>query len=173
MTIFTKDTRYGIEQSVYLIQDILESELTWSGNVNIYGLLFKNKDNDGNTILEAWVNKGVNKREYRQVFNDDKLTATIGFIETDRDIINYRVTIDVIFTINLEKAYNQKVRDNERAYIEAHRAIEKAHQVTDFKRGIDDVFAGYRTDNIQFLDMQPFDVFSFTIEVPYNNTTCQ
>jgi hypothetical protein len=175
LTVFAKDTTYGLEVPVLKMQNLFESDLPWIGTNNIYGIAFEAAKED-NIVLTAWVNEGINRREQPEIFNNDKVTSVIGFLPISRDVISKVAIVQIICTIDLEKAYNANVRDNERAYLEFQNIIEQRHKVSEggFKRGIDDVFAGFRTDNIKYLDMQPFDCFSFEVEMSYpNNPPCQ
>lgn len=175
MTVFAKDTTYGVEVPVLKMQNLLNTTLTWDGTINIYGIIFKNKK-DGDVIPEAWIGTGAKGRDYKQVFNSDKTTAQIGFVVLDRNVISKTATVQIICTIDLEKAYSANIRDNERAYLELQNAIEERNIVIEgsFKQGIDDVFTGFKTDNIKYLDMQPYDCFSFDVEMSYpNNAPCQ
>jgi hypothetical protein len=175
MTVFAKDTTYGLEAPVLKMQNLLESDLTWLGTINIYGIIFKNVRND-DIIPEAWIGTGIRGKEYKQVFNSDKTTAQIGFLPIDRNIIAKTATVQIICTIDLIKAYGANIRDNERAYLEFQNAIEKRVKVLEdsFKQGVPDVFSGFKTDDIKYLDMQPFDCFSFEVEMSYpNNPPCQ
>lgn len=173
MTVFAKNTLYGLEIAVKNTQDIIEQYLTWVGTNNIYNLLHRNKDEAGDTILEYWSGLGVKGREYEQAFVNDKVTSCIGFLELDRNFNTKYANVDIICTVNLERAYNQNIRDNERAYIELMTVVEKLWIVEDFKRGIEDVFSGFKTANIMYADMQPFDVFSFTVNMAFDaNLPC-
>jgi hypothetical protein len=169
MTVFAKATVYGLESPVKNLQTILDSDLTWLGSRNVYGLLFKNTKKD-NIIPEAW----ISGNEYKQIFNTDKYATEIGFIEISRDVILGTAEIDIICTVNLNTIYGSNIRDNERAYLEFEVVIRKlVQEVTGFKRGIEDVFSGFNTDKIKYADMQPFDVFSFTCTVAYpKNPPC-
>jgi len=170
--IFAKQIRYGLEQQVYAMQEALEAKLSWNGTINIYGLLFKNAIND-NYILEAWTGADRLGREYTQVFNQDKTTAQIGFIEVSRNPALKNAIVDIICTIDLEKAYNNNIRDNERAYLEFNHIISNINKVTGFERGINNVFSGFRIDNIKYLDIQPYDAFRYRVEMVYNNSICK
>lgn len=174
MTVFAKNTTYGLESPVLKMQNLFESSLSWLGTINIYGIIFKNVNGD-DIIPEAWTGTGVKGREYKQIFNDDKTTAQIGFLPLERNVISKTATVQIICTIDLEKAYDANIRDNERAYLELQNIIEKRNKVLEdgFKQGIEDVFAGFKTDDIKYLDMQPFDCFSFEVEMSYpNNPLC-
>lgn len=168
MTVFAKDTTYGLETSVLRVQNLLNDNLPWLGTNNIYGIVFKNAKKD-DVIPEAWI--GNSGREYKEVFCNDKATSQIGFIVLDRDIISKSATVKIIVTINLEKAYNSSIRDNERAYLDFEKALKNSISFKDsvFNQGINDVFTGFRTNNIKYLDMQPFDCFSFELIMFYSS----
>jgi hypothetical protein len=122
--------------------------------------------------LEAWSSGD----EYKPVFNNDKVTSEIAFLPLDRNVISHVATVQIIVTVNLETAYGSNVRDSERAYLEIQNIIQERHRIEEgsFKQGVPSVFGGTRIDNIDYLDMQPFDVFSFDIIVSYpNDVGCQ
>lgn len=171
MTVFAKSPAYGLEVSISKLQNVIETNLGWLGTNNIYGLIFKNAKKD-DIVPEAW----ISNNEYKQVFINDKSTSQVGFLPIDRNVLAKTATVQVIVTIDLQKAYGASIRDNERVYLDFQNIIERRNLVIEdsFKQGIQDVFSGFRTDNIKYLDMQPFDCFSFDIQMSYpNNPPCQ
>lgn len=170
MTVFAKNPAYGLEFPISQIQSELNNKLTWLGNNNIYGIIFNNAYN-GDVIPESW----VSNKEYKQVFINDKSTSQIGFYPIDRNVVARYATVQIIVTVNLQEAYGALIRDNERAYLEVQRIIDKYTNISEggFKRGVQDVFSDFRTDNIKYLDMQPFECFSFEVEIAYNDNLCQ
>lgn len=172
--IFDKTDKYGLEVPVGNMQTVIDSELIWLGTNNIYGIIFKNKQKDG-VVPEAWIGTGIKGREYTQVFNDDKTTSQIGFLPLERDLTTRLALVQIIVTIDIEKAYDSNIRDNERAYLEVQNIVRVHHNIKEdsFKQGIEDVFKGFKIDNIKYLDQQPFDCFSFDVYMAYpNNLPC-
>lgn len=164
MSTFIKTPAYGLEVPVGKMQTMFDNNLSWLGTNNIYGIIFRNQSPEG-LIPEAW----ITDTEYKNIFNNDNTTSQIGFLPLDRNITTHNATVKIIVTVNLEVAYGATTRDNERAYLEVEYIIEKRHRIIEgsFKQGIAEVFAGFRTDNIEYLDMQPWDCFSFEVEMSY------
>jgi len=178
--IFAKTTPYGLESSVKNLQEHLDAYLPnyWAGTLHIYGLVFKNTNTDNEIIPEAYVGTGISKTEYRQVFNDDKVAGTIGFILQDRELEPLKkASLDVVFTLRLDKIYPlSTTREHEVALIHAERALNEygIELIKDVKEGIRDVFSGFNTDRIIYNDMHPYSVFSFNIDLSYiDNYNCE
>lgn len=179
MTVFAKDTVYGLEDKIKELQSFLNTRLPsyWSGTLNIYGL-FKQKLRDGNIVPEVYKGAGIKNKEYTEAFIDDKVAGTIGFIVQDRDIEFVRfVNIDCVFTLQIDRIYPTSItRDIEKAYLEAEKTLLKfgaINSILDFKEGIADVFSGFYTDSIKHNDMHPWCVFSLNFDLPYSDNTCQ
>lgn len=179
MTVFAKDTTYGLESKVKELQTFLNSRLAnyWSGTLEVYGLL-KPKIRDGKIIPEVYKGTGIGEKEYTEVFINDKVAGSIGFIIQDRELESYRIAnIDVVFTLMINKIYpTSTTRDIEKVYLEAESTIEKfgaIDKVLDMKEGISQVFSAFDFETIKHNDMHPWCVFSLNIDLPYSNDLCQ
>ena len=179
MTVFAKDTTYGLESIIKDCQTFLNTKLSslWSGTIEVYGLLEKKLKNDI-IVPEAWKGTAIGNKEYSEVFINDKVAATIGFVTTSRSLIPYKsATVDIIFTILLNKIYpNSTTRDKEKALLEAEKALEKfggINEIIEVKEGVNDVFSGFDTDRIKYRDFHPWYVFSFSAELLYNDDSCR
>lgn len=176
MTVFAKDTVYGLESSVKDFQEYIDDNLTWSGTNEVYGLLYPTMRGD-NRVLEAYIGTGTKKTEYRQVLVNDKVTSTIGFLEVaDRALIDNWVTeIDVIVSVRLDRAFGSNDRNDELAMLQFSKIIKDFYgvgQIKYIKRGIDSVFSGFYTDDIKHRDMHPWLVFSMGIDLQYDYDVC-
>lgn len=178
MTVFAKDITYGLETTIKHLQEHIDSKLTWSGNNNIYGLIHRNSSEDG-IIPEAYIGSGSNNKEYKQVFVNDKLTSSLGFLESgDRDLVNGRnVDIDVIVTMRLDLAFPDDLRNNELAMLQFERILKSFYAINTVessKQGIENVFSEFYYDNIIYRDMHPWLVFSMRVNLFYNDniTNC-
>ena len=182
MTVIAKTVTYGIESKIKLIQQDLNNELlianegNWNGTVNIYGKI-QPVLRKGEIEPEVWL---ASEEYSKGIFINDKIAGSVGFHITDEDNTDFNqvATIDIIFSVILTKIYtnDDTVRQDERALIEAKRAIENCayiNEVTNIKRGVKDVFADFTTEKIKYRDMQPWFVFSFTCDVTYSNDFCQ
>lgn len=170
--IFAKANPYGIDKKLKAIQTSLNSSLVdhWAGTIEIYGKIDATKRDD-KIIPEVYVS-GL---EYKELFVNDSVTATIGFIVKDRTVIKNLITskVDVVFTVNLKKAYGNNLREDEKAMIHAKKCLEKSMlcgAITKINTGIDDVFKGFDRERVKHRDMQPWLVFSLETEITYDET---
>lgn len=168
--IFAKSTPYGLDKQLKLIQTSLNANLPWAGDLEIYG-----------KIDEAISDKAVipvvyvSGNEYKEIFLNDKITATIGFIVKNREFENFRpfAKVDVVFTVNLKKAYSTTNREDELCLIDAKECFKKSmlfKSIGTIKTGIDSVFNGFDKERIKHRDLNPWFVFSFETEITYNET---
>ena len=179
MTVFAKNTTYGLETSVKELQDYLDEELAnyWSGELEVYGLVRK-LEKDGNIYPETYLGLGAGQKEYGEIFINDKVAGTIGFLVQDRELFPFRqANIDVIFTLRIDRIYpNSTTRDIEKVLLEAEKVIENyvaIDNILDIKTGISEVFSDFDTSFIKHRDMHPWFVFSLNIEIPYSDNACQ
>lgn len=178
MTVFVKNITYGLETRIKEFQNYLNTKLAsyWSGEIEIYGLVYKN-ERDGIIVPEAYKGTGIRNKEYESIFIDDRVACTIGFLITDRALLPYRTaTLDIIFSLQIDKIYSTTTRDSERALLQAEKIIESfggVGNVLDLKEGIEDVFSEFDTSKIKNRDMHPWYVFSFSVELNYTDDSCQ
>lgn len=170
MKVIAPVDNIGLDAKIYQIQKRLGEYLQdiWRGDITIYGRLFENTKDD-KKILEAF----ISGNDYKQPFIDDKLSCTIGFKEISRLIAPTLLTarLDVIVTGNINKLIGQATRNDEKVFLQIYTGLKKTMAIDGIngtKRGIDNVFSGYNTENIKYRDMQPWFCFSFEIEVQYN-----
>lgn len=185
MAVFAKATTYGLESKVKELQEYLDAKLfggnIWSGDSEIYGVmnpLRKDLETGTITVPEAYKGTGANNKEYSEVFINDKVAVTIGFLVLDRSLLPYRsANIDIVFTILLPKIYpTSTTRDREKALLEAEKALENyggIQSVLDVKEGVEDVFSDFDTERIKYRDMHPWYVFSLNIDLTYSDDSCQ
>jgi len=177
--IHAKQDRYGLDAKIYQMQLALQEDLSWqdcAGDeaIAIYGKIQKTLNSNRQPIPEVW----TCHNEYRQPFIEDTKAAEIGFLVTGaRDLSGSkrRVNLDIICTVNLDKIYGNRVREDEKALSEFIKAIERegAHDsINQVKEGISEVFTGFYTDDIVHRDMQPWYVFSVSIGVEYFDDFC-
>lgn len=172
--IYAKDVTYGLDRIIKIIQTELSNGLEWLGTFDVYGKI-QPTERDGKLIPECYVS-GV---DYKDVFNDDRKSAIIGFDLISRTIDKNKVnaTLDVIFTVDLTKIYGNVLRDDERSVKEAKEVLYRSkmvNSVNGIKTGIKDVFSRYDQSKIKHRDMQPFFVFSININCNYydNDGNC-
>lgn len=192
MTVFAKNTTYGLEDKVKELQEYLNTKIPdyWAIDIDgnkhqeelaVYGIvrkLIKQDDDQADiTIPEAYKGTGANQTEYKQFFVDDKVAATVGFLVLDRSLEPYRLAnIDVIFTLRIDKVYpTSTTRDIEKTLLEAEKILEDfggVDSVNDIKEGIEEVFSDFYTGGIKHRDMHPWYVFSLNIDLYYTDNIC-
>lgn len=169
--IFAKEHPVGIEKQIYKFQEALEL-IGWP-NTAIHGKLFVN-NRDNIKIAEAYDYSG----EYKEVFIDDKYSATFGFIVSEnRDGLTFINTkIKLICSLNLDEIYKREERMDEESIMIVLRAItprilsdREGEIITSFE----DVFEGMDTERIKFRDMHPWVNFAITFGVTYTNDVCE
>jgi hypothetical protein len=173
MSVVAKDTVLGLETSVKQFQEYINSKLTWAGTNNVYGLLYP-INSDSGTVLEAYIGNGLQKKEYAQVFINDTITSSIGFLEVgNRNLSSgHNATVDIICTMRLDKAYSSNDRQDERALLEFERIIVGYYavkEIVELKLGIELVFSGFYIENIKHNDMHPWLVFSMRVVLTYKD----
>lgn len=177
--IYAKDTTYELETKIKFIQEALNDELPWFDTVSdsdvvIYNKIYRNPDSEGNIIPEAYTTAG----EYKQIFVDDRVAASIGFLPTgNRSVVDgyNTVTVDIICTVNLSKIYPGTTREDERALHDVLSTLREDNMITEInevKEGVPNVFSGFFTDNIKFNNMQPWYCFSINADMEYNDSNC-
>ena len=170
---------YGIDAAVKRIQSELYSELIsrWSltGNpstkINGYGRVYKNPKNF-NKVPEAY----VGKREYEDVFYDDRANANFFFLVSDdsasTDEMVFTNSTKVVFCLNLEKC----ISGNDRMDALAHKdAVEILRNISSsgryiiegYETGLENIFSGYSTSGIKYDDLQPYHCFAVNIKLNY------
>ena len=176
--IYTRTENYGIDSKIKRIQEHLNTNLGWN-DMHIYGRLYSNQINAdavgsttsvGELIPEWYLGDG----EYKQVFIDDNVSAVIGFIVRERVLVPLSAEVDIIFTINMDEIYDTKGREDEKAILQAIKALKGCgiQEVTELMVGIDDVFSGYDKAGLAFRDIHPLFNFSLKCVIPYTNNIC-
>jgi len=171
MTVFAKDTVYGVEGAIKEIQTALNTTLItgalWDGTVNIYGKIQEN-EKKGVLIPEVW----VSGNEYKDVFFNDKISGSVAFDITNEDTSGYttEVNLDVIFTLRLDKIYSDSSRLDEKAINQARKVLianGRVAGIDKINRGIKSVFSNFYGETIKYENMHPWLVFSFSIITNY------
>lgn len=177
MTVFAKDTVYGLETTIKDLQNHIDTNLTWSGTNNIYGLVYPIL-RDGNLNLESYKGTGINNKEYGEIFINDKVTSTIGFLTTsDRNTgEDLDVDIECICTVRLDLAYNTDLREDEQAMLHFRKVMNSFYAINNveyIKTGLNNVFSGYYVGNLLNRDMHPWLVFSMGFNIKYPDDICR
>lgn len=173
--VIAPDELYGIDQKIYLIQRYIDAEALklWSGKIKIYGRIVDVNKTDGKVpaVHDA-------KIDYLELFVDDKSSASIAFLISEREVVSnlMRANVDIIFSVNTKDVYGENKHNDEKAVMEGYRMISSCglvESISRIKYGIDDVLAGYNNDRIKYRDMAPWCMFSVSFEISYSQNYCK
>ena len=183
MSLVLKSNPVGIDKQIALFATVLYNDLKakWSLNdssLNVFGRAYRNQTTDG-YIPEVFMGK-----DYRDVFLDDKVSATVffGLKETVRiDNAGYNTAeVFAIFMINLDKIKQQGQREDEEAKLDVELIANKglySFLPTSTMTGLDTVFSEYsgwrKKDGMKFRDQHPYYNFRLNFNVTYKlNNKC-
>ena len=167
MTVYKKDNAVGVDSKINEIIDHLDSELNNSRGwgINIYHRIYKESSNEG--VLP---HAHLSAKDYKLVFNNDRVNGEIGFVLSDTREINSGISIvncDIIFSLNIEKILGlSNTREDERLINAARQAL-SVYYPSELKTGIKNVYSEFNTSKIIYADMQPFLNFSYNINLIY------
>lgn len=155
--IIALNQRYGLDVKLFKIQNYLDKKI----DAVIYGQLHENEKNNGRILEWSLLEK--------EVFVDDKEGQIIGFRVLNKSVDNYTgiASIDCISTLQTD--------NREFAEMKLYKTLANCgyvNSITNIKTGVNDVFSGLNNENINYRDIYPFHVFSYTIEVNYNYDLC-
>lgn len=177
---------YGIDKTIQEIQERLYDALSevWCNNIEGYGRVEKTPINAGDEIpdyyrtaklvIPEWYN--ATKKDYEEVYYDDKKSCIFCFLTSDNDEtldgVVYTAKVKCVFMVNLEKIFTDGVgRLTAKAHKEASETLRNLSygifDITGIERRIDIIFQEYKTNHIQTDDMHPLHVFAIKIDLNY------
>lgn len=173
----TISTTVGIDTVIQEIQTELYNGLSaeWNGNIDAYGRVYKNIQNDGK-IKPRWY---VGDKEYSDVYYNDNFSCVYCFIDDDNhkteDEFIFTSKVNIVFMVDLKQLKPSEV---DRADSEVQRDVLNLlrkeafnrYTVTGITKGIKNVFRGFDISKISFSDEQPFHCFSVNIDLYYEIT---
>lgn len=167
--IYTLTNPKGIDVAIQNLQTFLHDKLGWE-NIDVYGRVYRNVTEQKGLIPEAYIADG----EYRDVFLNDKKTATIFFIDDNKhetkEGIRFEGKIKIVIAVNLKKAFpNATHRADSDAEIKAIELtrLRSGFVMNELEKGIENVFSGFNTEGIKLSDIQPYHVFSINGVITY------
>lgn len=158
----------GIDSEIQKIQTYLFEKLNW-GDIDVYGRVYRNPSEQKGLKLEAY----IGNNEYKDVLTDDTKNANIFFIEDDvhntKEGILFKNKLKIVFMVNLKKASNNTAhRADMEIEIEAIKLVRKQNfSIEKLEKGVKSALGEFDTEGIKLNDMQPYHVFSVTVELPY------
>lgn len=176
--LYLKDKPKGIDKVINDLNVTLYNSLVDSDwfEYNAYHRAYKNETNEG-IIAEVY---DKDDKDYKEVFFNDNLSASSFFLIEDSipsiDGGNmFDTTISVIMQCDLSKVANIiEYRADEEIVSQVVRALKdtKYGSISNINRGISNVYNGFRTDNIEYTDMNPFFCFRIDLDVTYQYDCC-
>ena len=167
---------YGVDSVIQSLQNQLYNKLKtiWSGDIDGYGRVFKNIDNDSNSYIPQWWDS--DKLEYTDVMHNDNVSATFCFINSDSNKTDdgevYVTDIKCVFMVNLNSLYpNDIERSDERVKSDVLNILQNNFiglcSIKGTDKGVANVFNGFETSKILNTDIQPKHCFSVNINTNY------
>ena len=173
--IHKKPMTYGLDWILAIIQASIANKLTWNGINNIYGKiqpLIKQLNGIYVTVPSCY---DKNLDYISDVFATDSVTSTIAFLVKDHqyDGALSQNNIDVIISVDVQKAFGNQSRDDEKAREQMYWILRHTNWISDISRAKEhnkDVWSGFDTKQIKFADMNPYYTFSLNIQIDYYET---
>lgn len=163
------DDPKGVDNPIQDIQDFLFNRLAWT-DFDIYGRVFKIISDKGK-LPRAF----IPGKEYKDVFTDDRRTASIFFIVDDQQStkqgIMFTAKVKVVFMVNLKKLFPDLTkRGDTDAQMMAVELINEKRSFNfngEIQTDVDEVFKGFNTDGLKLTDLGNYHVFSLNGEINY------
>lgn len=165
MTIHAKENPVGLDRELLRLQNRINA-IGWD-NIDVYGKLYVNERN-GKNVAEAYVGSG----EYKDVFLNDKVNATFGFIVGDarQKLTMIKCNVKLICSCNLDGLYDSTERKDEEALIEVVNLLKPVILLPNegtITTGLKSVFTGLSTDSFKYRDLHPWFNFSISFDMTY------
>lgn len=171
----TIENPIGIDAKIQMIQTHFHDRIGWQ-NIEVFGRVFKIPSKTKGDTLEAF----IGKKEYKDVFLNDKVNATVFFIEDSEHKTNEGVlftnTVSVVFMINLKKLYPEiENRADLNSQEDALRLIRKSRiiKAPKIEKDITQILSKINIENLKLSNMQPYHVFAIEGDISYYlNSKC-
>jgi hypothetical protein len=170
---YTRTSTIGIDTVVQSIQNDIYNNLVseWGDSIDGYGRVYKNINSDGEVIPELYIGKG----DYKPIYHNDNKAATFFFVEGDlhttEDEFLYITESKFVFMVNLEKAFSDTDRSDEKAHRDVLEFMrETAYErftITGIEKGVKRVLNEFETKGIKFQDIHPYHCFSVNVTLSY------
>jgi len=166
--IHSKPTNYGLDRYILQVQSAISKNLKWDGVNDIFGKIQPLMKGD-RVVPSVYKN---NSEYTADVFTNDTVTSTIAFLVKNRVIDETwrRNEVDVIVSVNLEKAFQNKLREDERAFNDIFWILRHSNFIVEensIKEGNKNVWQNFHYEEIKHNDMHPFYVFSIGARIDY------
>ena len=169
----------GLDAVLDTFQKDLYDSLASNLNFEVYGFprVYKNNTDKG-VVPEIW---NEAKNDYDEVFLDNNQDLSFFFIDGDVHTTDngnfFKAPLKIVFIANLEKFDTISRADSELHRLAVHSIQEDTYQdfiIDGIEKGVENVFRGFKTDQIQADDLQPWHIFAVTGKIGYYlNQRCQ
>lgn len=164
----------GIDSVIQSIQTLLYTKLSveWNPEIDFYGRIYRNVNLDGQ-MFPAWY---YGNNEYKDVMYNDAFACCSMFIDdeihkTDDEMV-FTTNVKCVFMVDLSRILPS---NTERADAKAQKDVIELlrnhsfnrYKVKGIEKGIKNVFRGFKTDNLKFVDEQPYHCFAVNLELEY------
>lgn len=170
---YIASTTAGIDTVIASLQSEFYDLIStlWQGSFNGYGRVYRNKKEGG--IVPEWY---AGEREYEPVYYNDAFAGNFFFIDGDShptsDEFCFTSDVKVCFMVNLEEILPDYTgRADAKAQEDIVRALrvfaDERYSITGIEKGIENVFRGFDTSQIQFEDIHPMHTFCVNLKLAY------
>jgi len=177
--LYLKDKPKGVDKVINELNSLAFNALTDSNgwvDYSAYHRAYKNPTQEG-IIAEVF---DKDDKDYKEVFYDDTVSASSFFVIDDEITTTdlgriFNPTISMIFQVDLSVVGGLiEHRGDEEIVSQVVNALKKTKfgEITSIVRGVENVYSGFRTDNIQYTDMNPFFCFRVDLDVTYQYDCC-
>lgn len=171
----TIENPIGLDAKIQMLQNQVFNKIGWD-NMDVFGKVFKIPSKSKGETVQAY----SGKKEYVDVFTNDKKNANVFFIEDDthtsKEGILFKNVVKVVFIVNLKKLYPEILhRADMEAEMDAMRIIKSSRIIRnpEIEKDLPSIFEKLNIESIKLSNMQPFHVFAIRGEMAYYlNSKC-
>lgn len=171
---YTTTTTIGLDALIASVQTDLYNYIgtRWSGTINGYGRVSKNKRADRGEVAEWY----LGDNEYQEVYFDDEFSGSFFFIDADKheteDEHAYSASVKCVFMVDLKQVLpNETERSDAKARRDIVECLRKIaygrYSITGIETGIDTIFQGLDQSDLKFMDIHPQHCFAVNLKILY------
>lgn len=172
MSLIRKTNPVGVDLIIDRFQAKLWSSLGWT-DWNSYPRAYKNLKKDENNSSYLVPEYAETKLDYKELFYDDKITATSFFIKSDESTNSenlIQTSISLIIACDLNKLYptipHRADEELKKDVIGISNKFPQVH-LTSCVEGLSNVYSEFNQDKITWSDISPRHVVRFNYDVNY------
>ncbi len=177
MPLIQKILPVGIDRIIDSIQVTLFNKLGWDSLPNV---IYESNHRAYKTPGKLEEREGLipevydGKKEYREVYFDDNVSASSFFLVDDSRTGDklYTIIVSIIFQLKLDKIFPTIIhRADEEAHKQVLDVLERTTlvKINSLQTGIANVYSGLLVEQSKLDNMQPFHVFKVDMDINYEN----